>query len=74
MGIWNRFEDGFWEFLDNRLVEFLTMVMAVIGISLFFGFWFSIYIISIPLRWLWVHRLREGVTVVLEADRLKEAN
>jgi len=60
------------DWADRGVVSKLITGTAVVGLVLFLFFWFIIYLIYLPLNWLWVHRLRDGVKEVLKEDSLKQ--
>ena len=72
MEMLDRLQEDFFRWIEGRVTEKVIGAIAMFCVMSFFAFLFITYLIFIPLRWLWVHRLREGVSEVLSADRLKE--
>jgi hypothetical protein len=74
LGILSKIEKNFSEWSEGSITEKAIAVTGIFCLFIFISFWFIIYLITIPIKWLWVHRLKEGVKSVLSEDSLKQYN
>jgi len=58
LGILDRVINGFDEFIEKEWIRTFMAFFGLMGFFIYMAFWFALYLIYLPINWLWVHKIR----------------